>query len=87
MESVVFKAKDPVGFHARPASVLASTTAKFASKFKLACRGREVNPTSILSIMALGINYNDEVVITAEGPDEREAIAAVQEVLQANNLL
>lgn len=86
MQSFVFTVIDPIGFHARPASILTGTIGKFTSSAKLICRGREANPASILSVMALGIKYNDVVELIIEGPDEVEAMAALQEMLKSNKM-
>ncbi len=65
------------GLHARPAAVLANLTKKFKSKVLLQRRGDQANAKSLVSIMGLDVGHGDKVVLTAEGPDAAEAIAAL----------
>ena len=45
---------------------------------------REVNAKSIMAVMSLGVKKGNEVIITADGADEEEAIAEIQKVLEEN---
>ena len=45
---------------------------------------REVNAKSIMAVMSLGVKKGNEVIITAEGEDEEDAIAEIQKVLEEN---
>ena len=54
----------------------------FVSRFQTAfgatvCREKSGNAKSILGILALGVNQNDEIVIHADGTDESQALAAL----------
>ena len=53
-------------------------------KIKKAGDTREVNAKSIMAVMSLGVKKGNEVIITAEGEDEEEAIAEIQKVLEEN---
>ena len=43
MEKFSFTVIDPVGLHARPATILVNQASKFASNVKLLYNGKEVN--------------------------------------------
>ena len=58
---------DPVGLHARPATVAVNAASKFKSEVKVAYKGRSVNMKSIMGVMSLGIPTQSEVTVTCEG--------------------
>lgn len=61
------------GLHARPASLFTQAAARSGLGVKIAKAGRSVNAASILGVISLGIEHNDEVVLSAEG-DEADAV-------------
>jgi phosphotransferase system HPr (HPr) family protein len=71
----------PANLHARPAGRLAQAAAGFSSAIQLRYAGRTVNPTGVLSVMALGATSGATVTIRAEGPDADEAVAALADIL------
>lgn len=78
---------DPVGLHARPATVAVNAAGKFKSEVKITYKGRSVNMKSIMGVMSLGIPTQSEVTISTEGVDEEEAIQAIEEVLRAQKVI
>jgi phosphocarrier protein HPr len=78
---------DPVGLHARPATVAVNAASKFNSDVKLAYMGRAVNMKSIMGVMSLGIPTQSEIQITCEGDDEDLAIDTIEEVLRAQKVI
>ncbi|QHX35647.1 phosphocarrier protein HPr [Spiroplasma sp. TIUS-1] len=78
---------DPVGLHARPASILTKEASKFTSEIKIKSGEKEGNLKSIMNIMALAIKTNTEVEIQATGTDEKEAIVAIEAAMKENNLI
>ncbi|MFR5748553.1 MAG: HPr family phosphocarrier protein, partial [Thomasclavelia spiroformis] len=53
-EKLSFVVSDPVGLHARPATILVNQASKFTSDIKLVYNGKEVNLKSIMGVMSLG---------------------------------
>lgn len=86
MEKKEFLVVAETGIHARPATLLVQTASKFASDLNLEYKGKSVNLKSIMGVMSLGVGQGAEVVITAEGADEVEAIAAVAETMKNEGL-
>lgn len=84
-----FKAKiiDPIGIHARPASILVSTASAFRSKIILLADGKTADVKSIMNLMALGVKNGTEITVTADGDDAAEAIAAVEGAMKKANLI
>jgi phosphocarrier protein HPr len=78
---------DPVGLHARPASVISKEASKFASDIKIKSGEKEGNLKSIMNVMALAVKQGAEVEIVAEGADAADAIASLEKVMKENNLI
>lgn len=78
---------DPVGLHARPATVAVNAASKFKCNVNVSFQGRSVNMKSIMGVMSLGIPTQSEVTISCEGEDEDEAIAAIEEILRTQKVI
>jgi phosphocarrier protein len=61
------------GLHARPASLFTQAAAKAGVPVQLTKGEKSVNAASILGVISLGIDHNDEVVLSADG-DNAEAV-------------
>lgn len=70
------------GIHARPATLLVQQASKFNSDITLDYKGKSVNLKSIMGVMSLGVGKGAEVSITADGADEKEAIAGIEETIK-----
>lgn len=84
MKTMTYTIQDELGIHARPAGVLVKEVKKFQSKITLEGNGKKAEAGKLLAIMGMGIKRGTEVTITAEGPDENEAIAAMEEFFKNN---
>lgn len=87
MEKKDFKIVSETGIHARPATMLVQTASKYESEITLEYDGKSVNLKSIMGVMSLGAGKNAEVTITVDGPDESEAITAIEETLNNEQLI
>ena len=87
MEKYSFVVADPVGLHARPATILVNQASKFTSNIKLTYNGKEVNLKSIMGVMSLGVPTQSEITITCTGDDEEAAIVAIEEALRAQKII
>lgn len=72
------------GLHARPASVFVNTAAKFKSELTIQKGEKQVNAKSILGVLSLGISKGSEIILSAQGPDEEEAIRSLVELAGLN---
>lgn len=77
---------DEAGMHARPASALVGSVSKFKSDVQLEYNGRKVNLKSILGVMSLGISSGSTVTISADGDDETEAMATIEQTMKAQGI-
>jgi len=80
MERMAFIIQNETGLHARPAAVLMRLAKKFQSQIQLEKNGRSCNAKSIMGILSMGVGKEDELVITADGTDEIQAIEAIKEL-------
>jgi phosphotransferase system HPr (HPr) family protein len=74
----------PNGFHARPASHLATLAGKFISHCALANlrNGRSADLKSVLSLIAADIGLKDECRVRVSGEDEQAASRALQQFIE-----
>lgn len=87
MKQVTVTVIDPVGLHARPATVAVNAASKFKSDINVAFKGREVNMKSIMGVMSLGIPTQSEITISANGEDEADAVAKIEETLREQKII
>ncbi|MEL7638084.1 MAG: phosphoenolpyruvate--protein phosphotransferase [Solidesulfovibrio sp.] len=66
-----------LGLHARPAANLVATAGAFQAEIRLSKGEKSANAKSINQVALLAVKNGDTVVVTASGPDAREAVAAL----------
>jgi len=69
------------GMHTRPAAIFVREAGKFQSEIRLTSSEVTVNGKSIMGILMLALGEGAEVIITAEGPDEENALDSLSEIL------
>ena len=74
------------GLHARPASVFTNAAKGFESRItirnlSLKDEDNVGNAKSIISVLTLAMVRGSEVELTAEGPDEQQAVDALVELI------
>jgi phosphocarrier protein len=79
MAERVFKVKNKLGLHARPAALFVQATTRFKSSVKVSKDETEVDGKSIMGLMMLAAEEGSSVKVVARGDDE----AAVLDALQA----
>jgi len=84
MKQFTYTIKDENGIHARPAGLLAKEAQKFTSVINLTANDRSVSIRKLLALMGMGVKQGDEIMITAEGADENEAIAKLEAFMKKN---
>jgi phosphotransferase system HPr (HPr) family protein len=85
MQKLQLTMRNEIGLHARPASIFVKRANDFQADIRicnLSTGSEAVNGKSILSVLSLGVEQGHEIILTAEGPDEIEAINALSETLQ-----
>jgi phosphocarrier protein HPr len=71
-----------VGLHARPAATFSRAAAATGLPVTLSVGDKEpVNAASILAVMGLGVEYGQQVTLTAEGDGAEQALDSLAELL------
>lgn len=86
MEKRDFHVIAETGIHARPATLLVQSASKFNSDIQLTYKDKSVNLKSIMGVMSLGVGQGADVTISADGDDEVEAIAALEDTMKKEGL-
>ena len=77
MTSCAAKIVNPLGLHARAAAKFVHLAASFASAVRVGRGGREIDGKSIMGLLLLSAAQGCDITITADGPDEEEAMSAL----------
>ncbi|WDC84740.1 HPr family phosphocarrier protein [Caloramator sp. mosi_1] len=77
--------QNKTGLHARPATLVVTESKKFKSNIFFKKGEKEVNIKSLLGLLSLAVRQGDEIVIKAEGEDEREAVDALKNLIENLN--
>ena len=70
--------RNRAGIHARPAAKIVNLASNFSSDIIFDVTGSKVNAKSIMGILTLGATYKTTVLVSANCPDEKEAIDAIE---------
>lgn len=84
MKTFTYTIKDEVGIHARPAGLLVKKAKEFGSTITVEKDGKSVNASKLMALMGLGVKCGDTVTVKAEGSDEDNAVAAMEEFFKSN---
>ena len=74
--------RNQLGLHARACALFVKTAARFASQVLVSRDDLEVNGKSIMGVMLLAAEEGSTIRVRAEGPDEREAVGALEELVK-----
>ncbi len=73
-----------VGLHARAATFFIQKANEFKCGIWVEKDERRVNAKSLLGVLSLGIAQGSVITVIADGADEKQAIAALQELADNN---
>ncbi len=71
-----------LGLHARAAAKVVHAANEFESEVFLGVDGEEINAKSILGLLTLAATQGTPLTLRVEGPDEREAAAAIESLFK-----
>jgi len=74
--------RNRAGMHARPAALLVKTASEFESRIFIEKDSERVNGKSIMGVITLGATYNTPLKIIADGPDETQALDAIEKLFE-----
>ncbi len=70
-----------VGLHARPATFFIQKANEFKSSIWIEKDDRKVNAKSLLGVLSLGIVKGTTIKLIADGGDEKEALATLENLI------
>ena len=73
-----------VGLHARPATFFIQKANEFKCGIWVEKDDRRVNAKSLLGVLSLGIAKGSAITLIADGPDEKDAVNALVELVNSN---
>ncbi|MEN8107200.1 MAG: HPr family phosphocarrier protein [Pseudomonadota bacterium] len=71
-----------LGMHARAAAKFVTLASSFSSDIDISRDGQTVNGKSIMGVMMLAASQGTNIIISADGVDENEASASLEELVQ-----
>lgn len=84
MQDKIVTIKVDIGLHARPAALFVQTAKRMQSDIKLKHGEKEANAKSIMQVLTLGVKQYDQLEITTEGPDEKDAMQALIALVESD---
>ena len=75
------------GLHARPAALFVKTCNSFPCDIKVqnvTTGSIVVNAKSVLSVLILGVDQGHEILVSANGEQEKEALSAIKKLIDSN---
>ncbi|MBU9325518.1 phosphoenolpyruvate--protein phosphotransferase [Burkholderia gladioli] len=73
----------PHGLHARPASAWVASAKRFQAALRVRHGDSAADPKNLVSLLQLGATANAELVLSAQGVDAAEALAALKRTIEA----
>ncbi len=72
------------GLKAKAAASFVQVANQFDSQILIEFSNKKINAKSIMGLLSLGVKYQESIYVFANGKDEKEAVAALVELV-ANN--
>jgi len=69
------------GLEARPVALLVQVASQYESEIYIEVQQKRVNAKSIMGMMTLGMDVGEEIIVSAEGADENEAVLDIEKYL------
>lgn len=72
-----------LGMHARAAAKFVHMATRYQSHVRVKRDAREMDGKSIMGILLLAAGHGTSIVISADGPDEQAAVAALSALVES----
>ncbi|QTM69406.1 HPr family phosphocarrier protein [Buchnera aphidicola (Hormaphis cornu)] len=73
--------QSPNGLHTRPAAQFVKAAQKFISNINVTAQGKTANAKSLFKLQTLGLVFNSNIILSAEGTDEKEAVEFLSKLI------
>ena len=77
-----FVVSDPVGLHARPATLLVKKASSFKSDVSIEFNGKKANVKSLIGVLSLAVTKGATITISATGDDEALAVEELAKLVE-----
>ena len=87
MSEATYVVSHPAGLHARPASMFVKTCNSFPCEIKVknvTTNSAIVNAKSVLAVLTLGVDSGHEILVSAIGEKENDALGAIKALVDTN---
>jgi len=84
MKELKITVKNETGLHSRPADLFVRTAKLYNSKIIVRKGDKLADAKNILRVILLNVSQNDEIVISADGEDEDNAIKDLKRLIESN---
>ncbi len=74
--------ENKLGFHARPAAMIAKLASRFDSEITIEKGGTKVSAKSLMGLLSLEASKGSKIRIMAVGVDAQEAVAEIEELVK-----
>ena len=71
----------PSGLEARPVALFVQVASRYESSIFVEIKDKQITAKSIMGMMSLGLSAGEEVVVSADGQDEKDAILNIEKYL------
>ena len=82
MTSRMVVVSNQLGLHARAAARFVHLATRSTAPIRVARDGKKMDGTSIMGILLLAAAHGTTLTISADGPDERDAVEALVQLVQ-----
>ncbi|ADL04749.1 HPr family phosphocarrier protein [Lacrimispora saccharolytica] len=82
MREYLYELNDPMGLHARPASLIFMEARKYCCSIEAHWESDKADCKSLLSLMGLGVTGGSVIRFKFDGEDEDAAITGIRAVLE-----
>ena len=69
------------GLEARPVALLVQVASQYESSIYVEIQEKKVNAKSIMGMMSLGLAEGEQITLIANGPDDEEAVNAIDKYI------
>ncbi|MDR0600190.1 MAG: HPr family phosphocarrier protein [Treponema sp.] len=85
MKTLTITVKNETGLHSRPADLFVRTAKLYdTTNIEVGKGGKQANAKTILKVILLNVCENDEITISADGPDEDAALEDLRVLVESD---
>ena len=81
MKTLRFKLINRAGLHARPAAIFVQEVKKYRSQIIIKKGEKTADAKNVLQVLSLGADMGDIIEVVVNGPDEDQAVNAIEQLL------